>query len=36
MAFPGFVHPVTGATLEFASPLPADLQALTEALRQRA
>jgi 23S rRNA pseudouridine1911/1915/1917 synthase len=41
MAFPrqalhaatlGFVHPVTGDALEFASPLPADMQALIAAL----
>jgi 23S rRNA pseudouridine1911/1915/1917 synthase len=29
----GFVHPVSGAAMEFASPLPADLQALIAALR---
>lgn len=28
----GFVHPVTGAALSFASPLPADMAALLEAL----
>jgi 23S rRNA pseudouridine1911/1915/1917 synthase len=31
----GFVHPVTGAALRFDSPLPADFQALLEALRRR-
>jgi 23S rRNA pseudouridine1911/1915/1917 synthase len=29
----GFEHPVTGEVLEFASPLPEDLQALLDALR---
>ena len=29
----GFVHPVTGAVLEFSSPLPQDLQGLLSALR---
>ena len=29
----GFVHPVTGAALEFTAPLPADMQALMAALR---
>ena len=29
----GFVHPVTGARLEFAAALPADMQALVDALR---
>ena len=32
----GFAHPVTGEELEFASPLPADLEALLTALRQAA
>ena len=30
----GFEHPVTGKTLRFESRLPADMQALVEALRQ--
>jgi 23S rRNA pseudouridine1911/1915/1917 synthase len=29
----GFVHPVTGAALDFASPLPADMEGLIETLR---
>ena len=29
----GFVHPVSGATLEFASPLPADIAGLLDGLR---
>lgn len=29
----GFVHPVTGETLEFASPLPADMEGLLAVLR---
>ena len=29
----GFVHPVTGERLDFASPLPADMAALLDALR---
>jgi 23S rRNA pseudouridine1911/1915/1917 synthase len=32
----GFLHPVTGEALEFASPLPGDMQALVVALRSRA
>jgi 23S rRNA pseudouridine1911/1915/1917 synthase len=32
----GFLHPVTGAALEFSAPLPADMQALLGALRRRA
>ncbi len=31
----GFVHPVTGQTLEFASPLPGDMQRLIAALTSR-
>lgn len=30
----GFAHPVTGAALDFTSPLPADMAALLEALRE--
>ncbi|MGD9785471.1 MAG: pseudouridine synthase [Hyphomicrobiaceae bacterium] len=30
----GFVHPITGRCLEFSSPLPDDIAALIEALRQ--
>jgi 23S rRNA pseudouridine1911/1915/1917 synthase len=30
----GFKHPVTGVELRFASPLPADMEALVEALRR--
>jgi 23S rRNA pseudouridine1911/1915/1917 synthase len=30
----GFVHPVTGETLRFESPLPADLTRLEAALQQ--
>jgi 23S rRNA pseudouridine1911/1915/1917 synthase len=30
----GFVHPVTGATLHFESPLPADMRKVIEALRR--
>ena len=30
----GFMHPVTGAALSFASPLPADMPALVDALRR--
>jgi 23S rRNA pseudouridine1911/1915/1917 synthase len=32
----GFDHPVTGQAMEFASPLPADMRDLLEALRQDA
>jgi 23S rRNA pseudouridine1911/1915/1917 synthase len=32
----GFVHPVTGAVMEFTSPLPADLTGLMDALRGQA
>jgi 23S rRNA pseudouridine1911/1915/1917 synthase len=32
----GFVHPVTGEALEFASPLPGDMEGLTAALRMGA
>jgi 23S rRNA pseudouridine1911/1915/1917 synthase len=32
----GFTHPVTGATLRFEAPLPADMQRLVEALRAKA
>jgi 23S rRNA pseudouridine1911/1915/1917 synthase len=31
----GFVHPVTGEALEFASPLPGDVEGLISALRGR-
>jgi 23S rRNA pseudouridine1911/1915/1917 synthase len=30
----GFVHPVTGETVRFSSPLPDDMRALIDELRQ--